>query len=169
MFIAAMETKTLLSVIFVPTLIVVFVLMFLFIMAKRRKPDTAVILMYELRCVLRELGADKQTKKQLKRLDMQLSKLQMLADKAGFEDEYDLTVAQNAFDAARKISSALYNADREDCGEYLAMIRNTLTPAAEYLSAVTGIELENAAIDFKLFSTKAKRDRAEKYLDSLKK
>lgn len=164
-----MDTKTLLSFIFVPTLIVVFVLLFIFIMARRSKPDSVVVMMYELKLTLKELDAGKRTRKQLKTLDMRLSKLQMLADKAGFEDAYDVTVAQNAFDAARKISSALYNADREDCSEYLAMIRGKLTPAAQYLSAVTGIDLENAAIDFKLFSTKARRDRADKYLDSLKK
>ena len=168
MILSAMETKTLLSFIFVPIFIALFVTLFIAIMVKRSKPDTMIALMYELKLALKELDNQTLTHKQLKTLDMRLSKLQMLADKAGFEDAYDVSVAQGALDAGRKISSALYNADRENCGEYLAMIRDKLAPAAEYLSSVTGIDIENAEIDFKLFSTKAKRDRAEKYLDSIK-
>lgn len=165
--ICAMDPKVLLSFIFVPALSVLFVLALVVIVMKRSKPDTMVVLMYELKLTRESLKEETLTQKQLKMLDLRLSKLQMLADKAGYEDEYDVGIVQSAFDEGRKISAALYAANRERCGAYLKRIDEKLAPAADYLSNSTGINLDDAHADFKLFSASAKRDRAEKYLDSL--
>lgn len=168
-FLMSLTTGVLLSLIFVPVLTALFILLFVVIMLKRSKPESVVFMMYELKLTLDALSADRLTVKQLKALDMRLSKLQMLADQASFEDSYDVSLAVTAFDEARKISAALYGAEREDCAPYLVMIRDKLEPAAQYLVSVTGIPLNEAGANFKLFSVKAKRSRAEKYLDELKK
>lgn len=169
MLLCAMNTGTLLSLIFVPVLIVFFVAVLLIMLMRRAKPDTMIVLMYELKMTLKTLTDGVSTVKELKKLDMRLSRLQLLADRAGYEDEYDIAVVLKSFDESRQITSALYRAERTDAAEYLAMIEARLSPAAEYLSAVTGIDLAEPEQDFKLFSAQARRARAEKFLESVKK
>lgn len=169
MLLCAMNTGTLLSIIFVPILIVFFAAALLFMLVRRAKPDTMTVLMYELKMTLKTLSDGVATVKDLKKLDMRLSRLQLLADRAGYEDEYDITVVAKDFDECRKITSALYRAERTDAAAYLAVIKARLSPAAEYLCAVTGIDLAEPEQDFKLFSAHARRTRAEKFLESVKK
>lgn len=161
-------SETLLSLIFVPALTALLIAIFIVMMVRSAKPDTVIMLMYQLKVVLGSLDEAPDSVRELKKLDMRLSHLQMLADKAGYE-ELDVSLVQKQFDECRKITSALYLAERIDCAPYFGMLREKLVPAAEYLSAVTGVDIKNAEQGFKGFSAKAKRARAEKYLDSAKK
>lgn len=166
----AMETNVILSLIFVPALTVLFVLMLIFMFAKRT-PDTIVSLMYELKLTEASLGSGKPFgKRELKKLDMRVSKLQLWADKAAFEDIYDMGIAQSAFDKVREITAALHAAQPEDHRRYIALAHERLQPAVDYLVNVTGIELDRAvSFNYKIFSKTAKREKAEKFLAEMDK
>lgn len=75
MLLCAMNTGTLLSLIFVPVLIVFFVAVLLIMLMRRAKPDTMIVLMYELKMTLKTLTDGVSTVKELKKLDMRLSRM----------------------------------------------------------------------------------------------
>lgn len=165
-------SKGILSLILVPAFIAALLILLYVLLSKRNDKDTLAVLQFGIKDALARIGAlQKITPKELRRTDYAVSKLQLIADRAAFEDVYDLSPCIAELEAARNITSAVSAAqlDSDEAKKYLTLAAAHLTAATDYIAAYCGVSgAEMKKISFNLFNKKAKAEKARRYLDSLK-
>lgn len=159
-----------LSVIFVPIISAVLLIFLFFLLKPTRKRDSLVMAKYHVHKSIQLMESSSAlSDRDLKKLDILVARVANDLQTASFTDTFDLASAIENANSARKISSALKDANIENQDEYFQMLELKLLAISDYITIYCGITDDGKDYSIKLFSAKAKEDKAKSYLENLKK
>ena len=165
----ALTTLQWVSLIAIPSLIVLLVLLLIILLSRKNRSDTVANLAYKLQNLSAACKKSSCDKKALKKLDTEAAACNMLCEIATSRHGQDLVNVPNHLEKARKILHALCEAKTppEEAKKYMSLVISELDKAYRFLIDILGITAAPKSASIKFFSKNMKSDEAKRYLSSL--
>lgn len=157
-----------LSVILVPICTLVLLVLLYLLLSPRRRQDSPAAAQYQI-VRATEMAAkldERPSRRDLKKLDITVSRAKGFAERARLEDVYDMTLPCDKLAEARTVTQALVLAAPADALPHLQMVKQLLSEAGAYIRAYCGdVSTTDKRMSFAMFNKKARAERARRYLD----